>query len=130
MSKRDYQDALVDLEHNLKLTIEFTESNTFSDFEADYRTQYAVIRALEICGEAAKQIPDEVRDLEPGIPFKAMAGMRDRLIHGYDNINTNLVWTTAITTVPAILPLLQALRSHIAASNEDSSSDPDEPGTE
>ena len=76
MSQRDYQNALLDLERNLMLTIEFTESITFSDLESDYRTQYAVIRVLEICGEAAKQIPEEIRRLEPGIPFKAMAGMR------------------------------------------------------
>ncbi|TVR03719.1 MAG: DUF86 domain-containing protein [Spirochaetaceae bacterium] len=82
MNAPDFDDALSDLERNLTLVVEFADSKTFADFESDFRTQYAVIRALEICGEAVKRIPSDVRELEPAIPWKAMAGMRDRLIHG------------------------------------------------
>ncbi len=113
MNTRDFSDALTDLERNLTLVMEFTDSKTLADFESDFRTQYAVIRALEICGEAVKRIPDDVRKLEPDIPWKAMAGMRDRLIHGYDNVNTSLVWTTVTKTVPSVLASLQALKSRI-----------------
>ena len=113
MNTRDFSDALTDLERNLTLVMEFTDSKTLADFESDFRTQYAVIRALEICGEAVKRIPDDVRKLEPDIPWKAMAGMRDRLIHGYDNVNTSLVWTTVTKTVPSVLASLQALKNRI-----------------
>ena len=113
MNTRDFSDALTDLERNLTLVMEFTDSKALADFESDFRTQYAVIRALEICGEAVKRIPDDVRKLEPDIPWKAMAGMRDRLIHGYDNVNTSLVWTTVTKTVPSVRASLQALKSRI-----------------
>lgn len=117
MSARDYSDALNDLERNLTLVTEFTESKTLADFESDFRTQYAVIRALEICGEAVKRIPEDVRKLGPTLPWKAMAGMRDRLIHGYDNVNTSLVWATVTKTVPSVLDSLQTLRSRLSASD-------------
>ena len=101
MNEPVYLAAINDLENNLHLAMEFSASMDFREFESDYRTQYAVIRALEICGEATKRIPEDVRALEPGIPFKAMAGMRDRLIHGYDNVNAGLIWSTVTVTIPA-----------------------------
>jgi len=113
MSEYPYLAAIRDLERNLELAVSFTESMDFRGFESDYRTQYAVIRALEVCGEATKRIPEEVRALEPGIPFKAMAGMRDRLIHGYDNVNPSLIWSTVTITIPSILPLLKSFQDRL-----------------
>jgi hypothetical protein len=68
---------------SIKLAIEFTEKMSFNDFQYDKKTQFAVIRCFEIIGEATKRLPDEYRNSRQDVPWKAMAGMRDRLIHGY-----------------------------------------------
>jgi uncharacterized protein with HEPN domain len=78
----DFRDWLHDLETNLRLASEFCEGMTFAGFENDLRCQYAVIRALEVAGESVKRLPESIRGSEPGVPWKAIAGMRDRLIHG------------------------------------------------
>ena len=76
-------------------------------FARDTRTLYAVTRALEIIGEASKRIPDDVRERYPAIPWRAMAGMRDRLIHAYGEVSSALVWETAANHVPALRPLVE-----------------------
>lgn|SRR5690554_6791335 len=112
------REALDDIRRNLELVVEFTKSMDRIEFEGDYKSQYAVIRALEIVGEATKRIPQEARDGNPAIPWKAMAGMRDRLIHSYDNINVEIVWNTARDTAPKVLSRITDL---IRSSNSDQS---------
>ena len=99
MTEETITEALTDIRYNLRLIVEFTGNHTLTEFRTDYRTQYAVIRALEITGEASKRIPDSVRAEAASIPWKAMAGMRDRLIHAYDRVNVELVWETVASTV-------------------------------
>jgi uncharacterized protein with HEPN domain len=65
------------------------------------------VRALEIIGEAAKRIPDPVREKYVQIPWKAMAGMRDRIIHGYDTVDMQIVWDVVKRDIPRIRPLVQ-----------------------
>lgn len=62
---------------------------------ADEKTRYAVIRCLEIVGEAVKRIPEDFQQSHPDIPWKSMAGTRDRLIHGYDVVDSEIVWITS-----------------------------------
>jgi uncharacterized protein with HEPN domain len=61
--------------------------------------------------EASAEALEDIRDRDQGVPWKAMAGMRDRLIHAYDNINVDIVWNTARTTVPEVLPRIRSLLS-------------------
>ncbi|HUX40523.1 MAG TPA: DUF86 domain-containing protein [Rectinemataceae bacterium] len=110
MKEPHVEDYLADLEENLQRAVDFAKDSSFEDFEKDYRTQYAVIRALEIIGESVKRIPEDLRLLEPEVPWKSMAGMRDRLIHGYDNVNVGLVWSTVRVTIPPLLPRIAELR--------------------
>lgn len=123
MKTPEVENHLADLEENLLRAIEFVQNSTFEDFREDHRTQYAVVRALEIVGESSKRVPDWVRALEPAVPWKAMAGMRDRLIHAYDDVNLELVWSTIRVTIPPLLPRIAELRRRIRASSAESSSE-------
>lgn len=71
---------------------EFVDNWTFEQFAADRKTQFAVIRALELIGEAAENVPSEVREKYPAVPWKNLEGMRDKLIHTYFGVNLKVVW--------------------------------------
>ncbi len=81
----------------------------FSGFAGDEKTVFAVIRALEVAGEAVKCIPVEIREKYPDIPWREMAGMRDILIHQYFGVNPEVVWKTISVDVLEILPLFQKI---------------------
>ena len=66
-----------------------------------------MVRALEIVGEATKKIPQEVRDRYPQIPWRSMAGIRDKLIHDYMNVSLEVVWNTLTKDLPALLPMIE-----------------------
>lgn len=71
---------------------EFVNGWTFEEFAADRKTQFAVIRALEIIGEAAKNISSEVREKYPSVPWKDLASIGDKLVHAYFGVNLKVVW--------------------------------------
>jgi uncharacterized protein with HEPN domain len=77
---------------------------TYEEFEADFRINFAVVRAIEIVGEATKHLPMALRDEYPDIPWKDMAGIRDRIIHGYDNVSFRTVWDTVKKRIPIVKP--------------------------
>ena len=74
----------------------------FSTFDADLKTQDAVIRVFEIIGEAVKSIPDEWTEKEPDIPWRQIAGFRDVLAHSYFAVNSSVVWTAAVEKAPLL----------------------------
>jgi uncharacterized protein with HEPN domain len=102
MSERVWLDYLGDIKHSVSLILEFSAGMSFADFEKDDKTQFAVIRCFEIIGEATKRLPDDLVQSAPHIPWKIMAGMRDRLIHGYDSINIPLIWRTILNDIPVL----------------------------
>ena len=87
------------------------EGVTYEQFESDFRINFAVVRALEIIGEATKRLPMDLREQYPDIPWKGMAGMRDRIIHGYDNVDYQIVWDVVKDDIPRIRPQLQQILS-------------------
>lgn len=87
----------------------FVAGRQREDLDADEMLRFALVRAIEIIGEAASRISAETRDANPAIPWKAIIGMRNRLVHAYFDIDTDILWVAATREVPSLLSQLQAL---------------------
>lgn len=105
--KRVFIDYLDDILDSILKIEQFIEEMDFIQFSDDAKTSYAVIRALEIIGEATKEIPDEVKDKYTDLPWKEMSRMRDKLIHAYFGVNLEVVWKTIQQDVPTLKKLIQ-----------------------
>ena len=108
---RTFADYLRDILDAVDKVGEFTQGSEFATFAADTKTTFAVVRALEIIGEAAKRIPETPRDQHPEVPWREMAGMRDKLTHEYFGINLEVVWKTIKNDLPALRPLVAQMLS-------------------
>jgi len=106
MKKRDYRNYLKDIISNIEDIEEFTMNMDIEEFKKDKRTSKAVIRSLEVIGEVAKKIPQEITILHPQIPWSKIAGMRDRLIHEYSGVDLEIVWKTVKSDLPVLKILL------------------------
>lgn len=84
----------------------FTVDISKDEFALDEKTQFAVVRGLEIIGEAVKKIPPERKEEYPKVPWKELAGMRDKLIHAYFGVDIEIVWITVKKDLPEIKQLL------------------------
>jgi uncharacterized protein with HEPN domain len=88
---------------------QFMTGRQRTDLDDDRMLLFAVVHAIEILGEAASKISEETRATHTGIPWRAIIGMHNRLIHAYFEINTAIVWQTVTQEIPALLPQLRAL---------------------
>lgn len=98
---------ILDMLENLRLCRSFVQGVSRESFATDRKTFYAVLRCLEVAGEASKNVPDVIRRAYPEIPWKEIAGLRDRLIHGYFGVNPDRVWQTVEVEVPRVLSQLE-----------------------
>ena len=92
----------------------FIEGMSFADFQEDKRTQQAAVMSLIIIGEAATKVMDGFPDFvatHAEIPWRSMRGMRNRIAHGYFDINLEVVWATITTALPELLGHIAAARS-------------------
>src|SRR5436190_21896483 len=103
------RDYLEDLRKAAEKALLFLGGMSLEQFIADEKTGYAVVRALEIVGEATKRIPQEVRDRYPQVPWRAMAGIRDKLIHDYISVNLEVVWKTVREDLGVVLPMFDKI---------------------
>jgi len=84
----------------------FMQGRTRDDLGSDQMLLFAVVRALEVVGEAASKVSPAARGSLPGLPWRAMVAMRNRLIHGYFDIDTEVVWATTQVELPALIDQL------------------------
>ena len=101
-NRRTDRDYLSDIQEALERIRAYVEGYTFERFVKDSKTQDAVLRNLEVLGEAAKRVSDPMRKHRENIPWKALAGLRDRLIHHYFGINYETVWQIITVELPKI----------------------------
>ena len=87
--------------------IDFMQGRAKSDLESDEQLSLAVVRLLEILGEAAKNVSEDLRKDYPDIPWRQIAGTRDRLIHGYFDVDLDIVWQIISTDLPLLAAQLE-----------------------
>ncbi len=102
MSSRDQILFLEDILESIQFIDQYIRDLDYSDFINDRKTFDAVLRNLEVIGEAAKNISDQVKSSNDNINWKGMAGMRDKLIHGYFGVDPEIVWETIKNRLPEI----------------------------
>ena len=107
--KREILDYIEDIISAMDKAMDFVKNMSYEEFTRDDKTVYAVVRAIEIIGEAVKNIPGNVRKNYPEIPWKDMAGMRNKVIHEYFGVKLNIVWRTVKEEIPPLKPLFEKI---------------------
>ncbi len=89
--------------------LEFVSGRKREDLDSDRMLLFALVRAIEIIGEAAGQLSETARAAAPDIPWPLIVSMRNRLIHAYFDVNRDILWNTAVAELPDLLPQLKTL---------------------
>lgn len=113
MTDRSSVDHLGDILDAAEKAQEFVEGETYETFVTDDKSVFAVIRALEVIGEATKRLPQPLREEYPQVPWSSMAGMRDNLIHDYTDVDRQLVWRTVQEEIPEVRRQVQTILEDI-----------------
>ena len=106
---RDDTAYLLDMLVAARDALAFTEGMSHDDFMRDRRTQFSVLKAVEIVGEAAALVSADTRKSHPAIPWREIVGMRNRLVHAYFDIDLELVWGTVFDDLPGLIARLEPL---------------------
>jgi len=116
--KRKYSLFIEDILDAITWIEEFTKDMDFTQFQADEKTKTAVVKKLEIIGEAAKNIPKAIRAQQKQLPWPDMAKMRDKLSHEYFGVRYDIVWKVIIDKLPGIKQGIEKLLNDLKASEE------------
>jgi uncharacterized protein with HEPN domain len=92
-----------------KEAVEFVKDRSRAELDSDRKLNLSLVRLLEVIGEAARGMSDEFRTQHPELPWKKMVGMRDRLIHGYYDVDLDVVWETATEDLPGLVAKLESI---------------------
>lgn len=102
MSKRDTHLYLEDIRLAIERIEEYTKGMSFEKFLRDAKTIDAVVRNIEVIGEAAQHVPNELQTKYPEIPWKLIAGTRNKTIHEYFGVDVEIVWKTVEEDIPKL----------------------------
>jgi uncharacterized protein with HEPN domain len=112
--KRTYLDALRDIVTYCDIAKSLIEGFNGESFSRDIRTHLAVVRALEVIGEAVRQVPVSARNEYPEVPWAEASATRDKLIHGYFGVNLQVVWDTVHEDLPPLRDAVAQIIENIA----------------
>lgn len=104
---------ILDILEASKLVVEYIGDKTREEFLGDIQCQDAVIRRFAVIGEASRRVSDEMKASYPDVAWHEMIGMRNALIHEYDDIDMVIVWETAKKDIPALVSTIERLLSFI-----------------
>lgn len=113
-AQREWRFYLDDMIGFAEKVIAYTQGLDQEGFVSSGLNYDATVRNLELIGEAATHIPDEIRQANPQIPWRLIIATRNRLIHGYLGIDNDTLWSIILSDIPALLPHLTALRGKLA----------------
>jgi len=106
---RDFIDYIYDIVNSIEEIADFIQNIDYETFSEDRKTINAVIRSLEVMGEAATNIPQNIKEKYSEIPWKRMTGMRNKLIHQYFGVDNEIVWEVCAEEIPPLKPFFQKL---------------------
>jgi uncharacterized protein with HEPN domain len=109
MSAHDPRVTLRQIRDAARRLQQICAEKTFAQLLADWQATAALERFLEIVGEAVKRLPPDLRALHPEVPWKEIAGTRDRLSHGYDDVNHRILWNAVQNDVPVLLTAVEQM---------------------
>lgn len=95
----------------IESALRFSRGRSRAQYESDEMLLFAVVRAVEVVGEAASRTTTELRVAHPQIPWAAVVGMRNRLVHAYFDVDIDVVWSTVTQALPPLLDQLKAILS-------------------
>lgn len=98
-----------DILQNMRDAEQFIEGISYQQFVDDKKTFNAVVRAIEVIGEAAKNVPLTIRTQYPAVPWKEMAGMRDKVTHFYFGVDREAIWIAVKERIPSLTPIIEQI---------------------
>lgn len=109
MKRRDYRDYLQDILDAVNDIESFVGNMSYEDFKKDKKTLNAVVRSIEIIGEASKNIPGALKAKHKELPWKRMIGMRDKLVHAYFGVDVEILWKAIKEDIPPLRKSIQKM---------------------
>lgn len=108
--KREFLDYIEDVLDAIRKVEKFTAHVSLKNFLKDEKTSFAVIRAVEIIGEAVKKLPNTLKKQYPQIPWREITGMRNKLIHEYFGVDLKVLWDTVKNDIPPLKSLFEKMQ--------------------
>lgn len=111
--KRTNRHYFRDILEYAKFAIAFSENITYEGFVNDAKTAFAIVRALEVIGEASNRIPDELKEKYSYLPWHKMRGLRNKIVHNYDDIDYIIVWNIIHNEIPKLIQQVESIIDEI-----------------
>lgn len=107
-----------DVLQNMQDAEDFIRGISYDQFVVDKKTINAVLRSIEVIGEAAKHVPASVRGRYPAVPWREMAGMRDKVVHFYFGVDLEAVWLVVKERIPTLKPIMEEIHRDLQGEQE------------